>query len=405
MNMIQANMRVVSISFCLLFLFVYIGKINAQKTVAGLDERLKNVLAISNLPGFAVAVVKDDQVLFSKGYGYADRKKKMPYTPETIQPVGSVSKTIIALAIMQCVDNGSFTLETDINEILPFKIINPYFPRSVIRIRHLVTHTSGLLDVESTYLKTYAANKKPTMELKEFLKQYYTPGGTFYDSTNFGKYEPGKKYSYSNIAASLAAYIVEIKQSVPFATYCTNKIFTPLKMTDSHWYYDEKKSSQYATLYEVNRQYDPIYKTLMNADGSLKIYSCISYPDGSLRTSLNDMTKYLVSMIKGYSGKPDLLTKKSFEILFRKQFTATDMPAAMDMKEPNRAVFWSYDRKGRLSHTGSDFGLAAFINFDPVTHIGRVVMINTELEGAENIQTIESVMNLMKSLDVFEQGK
>jgi len=403
--MIRSKCSIIASVF---FLFVFValaGNTNAQKTVPGLDERLKNVLAISNLPGFAVAVVKDDQVLFSKGYGYADRKKKTPYTPETIQPVGSVSKTVIGLAIMQCIESGLFTLETDINEILPFKIINPYSPRSVIRIRHLVTHTSGLLDVEATYLKTYAATKKPAIELKDFLKQYYTPGGTYYDSTNFGKYEPGKKYSYSNIAASLAAYIVEIKQSVSFATYCANKIFTPLKMTDSHWYYDEKKSSQYATLYEVNRQYDPIYKTLMNADGSLKVYSCISYPDGSLRISLNDMTKYLVAMIKGFSGKPELISKKSYETLFRKQFTTADMPAAIDVKEPNRAVFWAYDRKGRLSHTGSDFGLAAFLSFDPVTHIGRIIMINTELEGAENIQTIESVMNIMKSLDVFEQGK
>ncbi|HPH85803.1 MAG TPA: serine hydrolase domain-containing protein, partial [Ferruginibacter sp.] len=123
--MIRSKCSIIASVF---FLFVFValaGNINAQKTVPGLDERLKNVLAISNLPGFAVAVVKDDQVLFSKGYGYADRKKKTPYTPETIQPVGSVSKTVIGLAIMQCIENGSFTLETDINDILPFKIINP----------------------------------------------------------------------------------------------------------------------------------------------------------------------------------------------------------------------------------------------------------------------------------------
>ena len=77
----------------------------------------------------------------------------------------------------------------------------------------------------------------------------------------------------------------------------------------------------------------------------------------------------------------------------------------MDPREPNRALFWAYNRKGKIVHTGSDPGVAAFISFDPLTKIGRVLLINTELEGFDNIVTIEAFVNLTKGLDNFELGK
>ena len=77
----------------------------------------------------------------------------------------------------------------------------------------------------------------------------------------------------------------------------------------------------------------------------------------------------------------------------------------MDPREPNKAIFWGYNRRGKLAHTGSDPGLAAFISFDPVTKVGRVLLINTDLEGLDNITTIEAFVNLTKGLDTFEMGK
>lgn len=379
--------------------------VNGQKTVQGLDDFLKSVQAGSKLPGFAVAIIKNEIVLFSGGYGFADKEKKIPYNLQTIQPVGSISKTFIALALMQAIEKGFFTLETPINDLLPFKIINPWHPNAIIRIKHLATHVSGLIDNESMYEKAYEVGKKPTIELKDFLSAYYTESGRFYAKENFANSEPGKKYSYSNVAAALAAYIIEIKAKQSFDKFTTENILSPLKMADTHWFYDEAKSSRYATLYEVNRQEEPIYNTILNKNGSLKTYSLATYPDGSLRSSVADLTKYLMAMIKGYSGTPGVITKSSFEKLFQKQFSPENMPATMDAREPNRAIFWAYNRKGKIVHTGSDPGLSAFISFDPLTKIGRVLFINTQLAGLDNIVTIEAFVNLTKGLDNFEQGK
>ncbi|MEO6670618.1 MAG: serine hydrolase domain-containing protein [Ferruginibacter sp.] len=392
--------------FCILAILVLFNTICfSQKTVQGLNDFLQSVQAGSKLPGFAVAIVKEDQVIFSGGYGLADKARKTPYTIQTIQPVGSVSKTVIALAVMQCIDKGYFTLETPINDILPFKVVNPFFPTAVIKIKDLATHTSGLIDNETMYARAYNIGRKPAVELKDFMKGYYAEGGAYYDKANFGNAEPGKKYSYSNVAAALAAYIVEIKSKMSFDKYTNDNIFTPLKMTDTHWFYDDARSSKYATLYQVDRHDDAFDKSILNPDRSLKAYSLATYPDGSLKTSVSDLTKYLIEMIKGYSGKSNIISKKSFDALFQKQFTPATMPSAMDPREPNRAVFWSYNRRGKIAHSGSDPGLAAFISFDPVTKVGRVLLMNTDLDGKDNIVTIEAFVNLTRGLDTFEMGK
>ncbi len=394
------------LTFTLLIAFTFLSKFSrAQKTVQGLDDFLKSVQTGSKLPGFAVCIVKDEAVLFSGAYGFADKTKKMTYSLQTIQPVGSLSKTVIGVALMQGVDKGYFTLETPINDILPFKVINPNFPNAVIKIRDLATHVSGLVDNKAIYEKAFAAGKKAPMELKDFLKAYYTEGGAYYDKSNFSDAEPGKKYSYSNIAASLAAYIIEIKSKASFDKFTADNIFTPLKMTDTHWFYDDAKISKYATLYQVDRHDDAISKSLVNGDGSLKPCSMATYPANGLRSSATDLTKYLVEMIKGLSGKSTLLSKKSFDILFQKQFSPDKLPASMDPREPNRGIFWAYNRRNKISHSSSEQGLSAFISFDPVTKVGRVLVMNTDLEGMDNVTTIEAFVNLTRGLDNFEQGK
>jgi hypothetical protein len=65
------------------------------------------------------------------------------------------------------------------------------------------------------------------------------------------------------------------------------------------------------------------------------------------------------------------------------------MPSDMDPREPNRAVFWAYNRRNKPSHTGSDPGVATFISFNPATKIGRIIVLNTQLEGEDTIRTVE----------------
>ena len=106
-----------------------------------LDRKLSEIAGRGHLPGFGVSIVTSGGVLFQKGYGYADIETKIPYTKETLQNIGSISKTFIGISLMQLVEENRIRLEDDINRYLPFKVVNPHFPTEPILIRHLArTH-------------------------------------------------------------------------------------------------------------------------------------------------------------------------------------------------------------------------------------------------------------------------
>jgi CubicO group peptidase (beta-lactamase class C family) len=389
----------------LVFLVLQTNCGSAQSSDKNLHKNLTKIYKESNFPGFAISIIKGDSTLYTKSYGYADKIKKTPYTLGTIQPVGSVSKTIIALAIMKSIELGYFNLESNINELLPFKITNPNFPDGTITVKHLVTHTSSLLDNEAIYYnEAYQLGNKPTIELGTFLKDYYTIEGKFYSHKNFDTTNIGTNYAYSNIAAALMAFIIEKKSKISFAAFSQKYIFQPLQMNKTDWFYNKDQEAQYATLYQVNQPESSLEEKILNPDKSLKAYSCITYPDGSLKTSASDLTLFLKAMMKGYFSTDTLIiSKHSYQILFAKQFDEKNMPSNMDTKEPNRAIFWAYSRKGDIRHTGSDPGIFAFISFNPVTKIGRIMTLNASLDGGENQKTVGYFMKVIAALDSFEE--
>ncbi|GAB3280955.1 serine hydrolase domain-containing protein [Larkinella harenae] len=369
-----------------------------------MDKALRTIHKKSNFPGFAIAVVKKDSLCFSNSYGYADKRKKKPYTLETIQPVGSVSKTFIGLAVMKSIELGYFDLETRINDLLPFQISNPTFPNDPIKVKHLVTHTSSLLDDEQTYYKVaYQLGHTPTIELGDFLLNYYTPNGRYYAPTNFDDKKIGTNYAYSNIASALMAYIIEVQSKMPFAAFTQKYIFQPLSMDRTDWFYQARYEDQYATLYQVNTPENSLERKLVNPDKSLKAYSCVTYPDGSLRTSVKDLTRYVLELMNGYfTGEALILSKDAYQTLFAKQFTEQARPANVEPQEPNRAVFWAYSKNGGIRHTGSDPGVFAFISINPSTQIGRIMTLNASLDGKDNRKTIGYFREIINAMDQFE---
>ena len=181
-NYILVLIAIFSFQFC-----------NSQIDSKKLHQNLESISKKTILPGFSITIIKNDSVYFQNGYGFADKTAKKKYTIETIQPIASISKTFIGFSIMKSIDLGYFTLETDINTILPFKITNPSFPNSVITIKDLATHTSSLIDNEATAMSLYSLGEKPSMELSYFLKEYYTIEGKFYSTmeasgVRFGSY-------------------------------------------------------------------------------------------------------------------------------------------------------------------------------------------------------------------------
>lgn len=196
-----------------------------------LDQTLDSIADAAKLPGFGITLITEDSVLMNKGYGWADVENKIPFSKDTRHTIASISKTTIAISILQLVELGRINLEQEINTILPFKIHHPGFPDVPIRIKHLVTHSSGINDdfddgekraswliEEAGSPEAYSENIQSDIDyydgsestLREYLESFLTPSGRWYQTSNFSEFKPGELYEYSNSGATVAAYLVEL---------------------------------------------------------------------------------------------------------------------------------------------------------------------------------------------------
>lgn len=347
-------------------------KINNEE----LSAELQKIQDIGFLPGFAVAVVNAEGVLYQKGFGYADVESKKPFTVNSLQNVGSISKTITGFCLMKLIQEGKLSLDTPINNFLPANIYNPYHPKIPITIKHLANHTSSIIDPED-YERTYIFSEKVTLsenEIPEDLEDYISmyngnqpmpvidfienmihPLGKWYSKKNFSRKMPGTQYNYSNMGAAIAGYIIEQVSGKTYMEYTKEVVLDPLQMKSSGWSHDAIDSSEFVSLYLSNNK-------------TIPCYSLISYADGGLITSVYDMALYFSEMIKGYSGAPsELLSSDSFQKMMNLK------PITEDRKS---GVFWQKIGKTHIGHTGGDPGIMTFMTFDPDTGYGYVIFTN-----------------------------
>lgn len=380
---------------CLFSLTFRTGLI-AQSNIDSLDQTLNEVANQGHIPGFAVAVLNKDQILYQKTFGYADLANQKEYSHKTIQNIGSVSKTLIGVSIMMLVEEGKLSLETPINDILPFKIIHPRFPDIPITVEHLATHSSGI-DAENLEALTYIFENPQELELdrlsksmqkeikpllnneampmEQFIQEVLVEGGKWYKKKNFGKYAPGTHYVYSNIGAAVAGYVVELVSGEKFYEFTQKRILVPLGMYASGWNAGQADMDQHATTY-------------LSGNVPVPMYWLITYPDGGLRTNIENLSAYLQEMIKGYAGESKLLSKESFQKM---------MGVRLDSEEQKQGLFWEIGKSGSIGHTGGDPGIIALIAFDPETLTGRVFMANIMPEGnGEDLKAILKVINAIK---------
>src|SRR5208283_4976803 len=158
-----------------------------------LDGLMPAQLEREDIAGAVVAVVKDGQVRFAKGYGYSDMAKRTPVTPDaTLFRIASISKLFVWTSVMQLVEQGKLDLNRDVNDYLDFKIPPAY--GKPITLRNLMTHTPGF---EETGKDSAVADAQHLFPIDHYLK-HHLPERIF---------PPGVVPAYSNYGAALAAYI------------------------------------------------------------------------------------------------------------------------------------------------------------------------------------------------------
>ena len=343
-----------------------------------LTQELTRIAEESDLPGFTIGVIKEGQIAYQKSFGFRNLENNLPYTNQTIQPIGSISKTFIGAATARAIELGLFTLESPINEFLDTPLINPKQPDAVIKVKHLVNHASGLIDNDDAYFLSYyilpgedisttgaqlfgsfGITQRNPKTLEEFIQAYFYSGGDYYDSRNFSNNLPGSVETYSNTASSLMAYVIEKAANQSYKDFLTSEILTPLSMSNTSFDYVIPNPNN-ATLY-----YD--------ANTPFPVYDLESFPDGGLKSSNEDMMRYVLDMLAGLRGESATFSNTFYEMLFTKTSNTF-------------SLFWIGVNDRSFGHNGGDPGLTTELILNGDANTGLFMLSNYDNTTDEHEQ-------------------
>lgn len=221
-------------------------------------------------PGAALAVIKENAVIYKRGYGSAQLEYEIPITPSTVFHVASVSKQFTAFAITMLADLGKLSLDDDIRKHLPEV---PDFGKK-ITIKHLLHHTSGLRDqwellAVGGWRLDDVITKEHIMKMVRFQKEL--------------NFKPGSEHLYCNTGYTLLAEIVGRVSGLPFPQWTSENMFKPLGMTNTHFHDDHE-------MIVKNRAYS--YSPKDDEGFKKSVLSYANVGATSLFTTVVDLTKW-----------------------------------------------------------------------------------------------------------------
>ncbi|MBK7455010.1 MAG: beta-lactamase family protein [Anaerolineales bacterium] len=295
------------------------------------DAYLAEQMGAYHIPGVVISVVKDGQVFFSKGYGYADVEKQIPFDENTLLTTASLGKAFTAVGMLQLSEHGVIDLRED---------IRPYFKDFTIKTNfddpltfaNLLTHTDGF---ETRTIGVATQNENELKPLGELLATY-KPNQIL---------PAGKYLTYGDYAANLAGYLTQEISDTPFEQYMDENILSPLGMShstfDQHLTQSMKDSLATGYSYE-NGEYQP------------EPFLYVSYaPAGGLRTTAADMNHFMLALLNsGEYEDTRILNPDTVQSMFTQQFTGqADMPGITyglfeDFKNGQRALLRDGDGIG-----------------------------------------------------------
>lgn len=329
-------MRISRTAFCL-FLLLSGCASSGDRMIARIDSLMSAYTG--EVPGASMLIVRDGVVIARRGVGFANLEEGAPATPETNYRLASVTKQFTAASILLLREDGLLGLDDRVRTWLPS--LPP--ATEAVTIRHLLTHTSGLIDYEDL-IPDSATEQVRDADVLRLLEPE--------DRTYF---EPGSSYRYSNSGYSLLSLIVEEASGKTFAEFLRERIFDPLGMDGSVAY--EKRLSTVA---------DRAYGYSRTAEGWTRDDQSITSAvlgDGGIYSSIDDLAKWDAAL---YDDR--LLSAESRRLAFTPS-TKTDRSGV------SYGFGWRIEGE-TLWHTGETRGFRNVILRDPGRRLTIVILTN-----------------------------
>lgn len=313
---------------------------------ARLDRILTQAIGEGGKPGIAVAVQRGSEVVYSKGFGYADIEHRVPVTADTVFPVGSITKTMTGLAIAQLVAAGRIDLDAPAGKYVP----GLPSPVRDARVRHLLNHTSGI--VNYIELPEFPRGAERAVTREEVL-------GWF--ATRPLQFTPGSRYNYTNSGTFLLGLIIEHVTGQSYDEYVRQHIFSPFGMQHT-------SMAGWRTLVEHRaRGYRHGEAGWLNAP---RYDPLVAFSAGAAMSTIGDMLKYQQGVFAGTSTSAAV--RERLHQLDRLS-DGTLVPYSLGC-----LVHVELDGHHRIMHSGDISGFSAHYSYYPDDDTTIVVLTNSD---------------------------
>ena len=329
----------------------------ARDAITLLDLWIEEQMAYQQIPGLALGIVYDQELIWSKGYGVEDLASQEPVNPATLFRLGSVSKLFTATAILQLRDQEKLRLDDPVVRYLPgFEPESSFAGAPEITLRHLLTHTSGL--PREAAFPYWTTHEFPSTE--EVLAAVRSQSAI---------YPPDKTYKYSNLGMALLGEVVEVVSGEAYADYIQRHIFDPLGMASSAVVPTEEARRLMATAY-MRRQ----------VDGSREVMEYYETkgmaPAANIVSSVEDLSRFAALHLRAApeSGEGEVLKASTLSEMQRPHWVYSDWSGG-------RGLGFGISRRNEktlVSHGGWIGGHRTHLLLDPDDKLAIVAMVNAD---------------------------
>lgn len=355
------------IKYLILLLFVnfdiaYSAEKNLEKIVEQFDRYVEEQRKIFQVPGIAVGIIKDNNVILSKGYGQRGIKDVRPVDENTVFQIGSLSKAFTAALIALEEQDGKLKWNNKVIDHLSwFRLYDPWVTRE-FEIIDLLCHRSGLPPIAGFSQSLLGYSHEEMFNTLQFIK----PVSSF-----------RSQFAYQNIFFLMAAKIVEKNNKSTYVDVLKKRILEPLGMENTTATVEDYiKSSNRAEWVKRSKSGSNV---LIAEDYQLRDWTDPLAPAGGLNSNLKDMIKWVIlNANQGQINGKEIISKKNMQFLTRSMIFDEEFYG----HENYYALGWGRMENSPypiISHDGATLGTYNFIAFIPEEKLGIVILSNLRL--------------------------
>ncbi|HLV98367.1 MAG TPA: serine hydrolase [Ktedonobacterales bacterium] len=349
-----------------------------ETALQGLDDFVRASMEEWKGRGVALTIIKDNEVIFSQGFGVRDEARNLPVTPRTLFPIASCTKAFTTASLAILADQGKLNWDTPVRAYIPSFKLHDLFASERVTPRDLVSHRTGLPRHDLAWYHNTTATRRDFFERLQYLEPTQ---------------DLRSRWQYQNMMYMVAGYLVEVISGQTWETFVQQHLFQPLEMTSTN--FDVVQTSKEAD------DFSHPYREVQDQVKEIPFYAAQNAiaPAGAIVSNIAEMSNWvLMHLNRGQFKGQQIVSEMQVNELHTPQMVVPPQSQYPEIPYSSYAMGWSiepYRGYPMVDHSGGIDGFRALTTLFPREHIGIVVLSNLSQLNIPEILTYNVFERLM----------